>query len=264
MAPSTDLRLCIDRVVPDKYQPARAAARQALEELADRVDKDDVIDASQVISPARMAIVTLKKWSRLTNGNSLRCRFLDGSSTQQRRVAEQAKRWETYISISLDFGDDPDSEIRVSFEADPGSWSAVGTDALLEQYFPKFQPTMNFGWLRDDTDDTEYERVVVHEFGHALGCIHEHQSPGVNFKWNEPEVYRVFSGPPNYWSRAQIKHNILDRYSTTQTQFTDFDPASIMLYAFPGSLFASGQGTHSNTQLSDTDEKFITQMYPKP
>ncbi len=27
---------------------------------------------------------------------------------------------------------------------------------------------MNFGWLEDDTDDEEYRRVVLHEFGHAL------------------------------------------------------------------------------------------------
>lgn len=33
---------------------------------------------------------------------------------------------------------------------------------------------MHFGWLRDDTDDVEWRRVVVHEFGHALGAIHEH------------------------------------------------------------------------------------------
>jgi hypothetical protein len=269
VAPTSDMRLCIDRLVRDRYQPARAAARQALEELADQVAEGEVaggevIDASQVIPPARLALITLKKWSQLPNGNTLRCRFLDGSSIQQQKVEAEAKRWEPYVNISFEFGDDPDSEIRISFEADPGSWSAVGTDALIEQYFPKFQPTMNFGWLHDDTNDMEYERVVVHEFGHALGCIHEHQSPAADLKWNEPEVYRVFSGPPNYWTPAQIKHNIIDKYSAGQTQFTQFDPDSIMLYPFPGTLFVGGKGTHSNTELSATDERFITQLYPKP
>ena len=34
-------------------------------------------------------------------------------------------------------------DARVSFQADPGSWSAVGRDALNAAYFPLHQPTMN-------------------------------------------------------------------------------------------------------------------------
>jgi hypothetical protein len=137
----------------------------------------------------------------------------------------------------------------------------VGTDALVEKYFPKFQPTMNFGWLKADTDDQEYERVVVHEFGHALGLIHEHQNPKAKLKWNKPEVYRVFSGSPNFWSKEEIDHNILSKYSPAGIQNTNFDEDSIMLYMFPGSLFLNGVGTKSNTKLSKHDKEFIGQQY---
>jgi len=44
---------------------------------------------------------------------------------------------------------------------------------------------MNYGWLRDDTQDEEYSRVVLHEFGHALGCIHEHQQPKFGRVWDK-------------------------------------------------------------------------------
>ncbi len=154
------------------------------------------------------------------------------------------------------------AEIRISFSADDGSWSALGTDALITRFFPPFQPTMNYGWLEDDSADDEYERVVVHEFGHALGAIHEHQSPEATLDWNEAEVFRVFHGPPNFWDRAAIDHNILRRYSREHTNSSTFDPDSIMLYAFPGELFKSGNGTRANRKLSAKDKKFIGQMYP--
>ena len=85
------------------------------------------------------------------------------------------------------------AEIRVSFYADDGSWSAVGHDALNQSYFPPHQPTMKDGWLRDDTDDEEYQRVVLHEFGHALG-MRERQSPTFDREWDLAAVLEVTPG----------------------------------------------------------------------
>jgi len=104
---------------------------------------------------------------------------------------------------------------------------------------------------------------VVHEFGHSLGCIHEHQSPKAHLDWNKQQVYAAFSGPPNYWSKADIDHNILQKYSQKGMAETAFDEASIMLYQFDGSLFKNGKATPLNFHLSDHDKAFIAQMYPK-
>ena len=52
---------------------------------------------------------------------------------------------------------------------------------------------MNYGWFDSETTDDEYRRVVLHEFGHALGLAHEHQSPGVAIPWNEQKVYDLLS-----------------------------------------------------------------------
>jgi hypothetical protein len=122
---------------------------------------------------------------------------------------------------------------------------------------------MNFGWLADDTDDTEYRRVVVHEFGHALAAIHEHQNPRGGLKWNVQAVYKTFSGPPNNWSKEAIDFNILQKYSIDQLNATEFDMDSIMLYSFPPELLKGGKGTPENTDLSAGDKKFIAKMYPK-
>jgi Matrixin len=260
VAAATPLQLCYDRVIPEEYAPARTALERAMAEgNVLSAAQTPQIDASTVASPAFLAVVVMKMWE---NGRELKCRFLDGSATQRRRVEEKAHLWEKHANIKFKFVRSGTAEIRISFRADPGSWSALGTDALIERYFPRYQPTMNFGWLDDDTVDEEYERVVVHEFGHALGCIHEHQNPQASLKWNTREVYRVFSGPPNYWTKEQIDHNVLARYKRTQTNSSRYDGDSIMLYEFPDRLFTDGKGTKRNMRLSRTDKSFIKSVYP--
>jgi hypothetical protein len=286
MAKPTSLpHICIDRIVPDNYHPARAVAHKAAlsryvatvqkkaeQELKGKIAQEAFgprvaalqklpnLSATDPVNVARMALIDQKKWE---DGFTLRCKFLDGDSTQRDTAQEKAKIWEQYANVKIQFGDDSDAEIRISFQADSGSWSAIGTDCMISTYFPSYQPTMNFGWLRDDTPDDEWERVVVHEFGHALGCIHEHQSPTEKLKWDEGAVYEAFSGPPNYWSKQEIDHNILEKYSPEGISATRFDRDSIMLYQFDASLFKDHKGTSLNTHLSDQDKQMIGRMYPK-
>ena len=278
---STHPKICFDRIVPPQDQPdggkAHAAAMSAYNEQVKQklqaggiptgahITHEDAgklppLDASDPIHATRMALINLKKWD---NGYKLRCRFLDGSATQKKKVEEKAHIWEQYANLKVVFGNDPHSEVRISFVADPGSWSAVGKDCLVTKYFPKDQPTMNYGWLDDNTDDTEYERVVVHEFGHAIGCIHEHQSPKEKLNWDTAAVYKAFSGPPNNWSKADIDSNILQKYSPKGISATIFDKDSIMLYQFDASLFTYHKPTPLNTKLSKKDEAMIGKMYPK-
>lgn len=259
VAEEPPVKICFERIIPDDVDPEQAVRRTLRETMVAHAGR--TLNADEVGHIARMALVNSKKWAK---GITVRCRFLDGSSKMQKKVQDVAHQWEKYANVRLKFVTSGQAEVRISFFADAGSWSAVGRDALNTAYFPVHQPTMNYGWLRDGTKDDEYSRVVLHEFGHALGCIHEHQSPKFDRIWNQQAVMRYFQGPPNFWSADEIRSNVLAKYSPTGISATQFDSKSIMLYSFDGALFADGRGpTNTNTKLSDSDTTMIKSMYPK-
>ena len=246
-------KACIDRV-PTPEQLIQAADLAVTENPANV----PIVTVHGVAPPTRqeLAGVTGKRWQ---NGKNLRVRFLDGSASVQQRVEDHAKRWCDHANVTIEFGTDPDAEIRISF-AQEGSWSYIGTVALA---IDPAEPTMNFGWLEENTPDAEYERVVVHEFGHALFCIHEHQNPSTNIPWDKDAVYAYYMGPPNNWTKDQVDQNLFARYSTDITQFSQFDPKSIMLYPIPNEFTIGDFEVGFNTTLSDTDKSFIATVYPK-
>lgn len=153
------------------------------------------------------------------------------------------------LGIPLRFTDDPFANIKISFDTEGGAWSLVGTDCLNSN-----TATMNFGWLDVAT--------VIHEFGHALGLIHEHQNPrGEPVDWNVPVVHR-WANTTQGWDPDTTNRNIIDRYKLEQTNGSDYDPDSIMLYFFPKELVNSGEGTDGNRRLSWTDLVYISKTYP--
>jgi hypothetical protein len=236
--------ICFERIVPLEY--ASIAREKAIAENPANA------------SPFEAAAVRSKLWRP---GRVLRVAFLDGVPEVQAKVRRYANEWTRYANIDFRFGDDADAEIRISF-TQRGSWSALGTDALVEELFPKHTATMNYGWLTVDSTEAQYSRVVLHEFGHALGMIHEHQSPAEGIAWNKANVINDLSGPPNFWNEATIAFNVFDRYEATQTQFTAFDPESIMLYAFPKHWTLDGREFTQSSTLSETDKEFIRARYP--
>jgi len=101
---------------------------------------------------------------------------------------------------------------------------------------------------------------VLHEFGHALGLVHEHQNPAATIHWNMDAVYDYYQRT-QHWSRAETYANVIQKYSGSETNHTVYDPQSIMEYSIPSELTTDGFSVGWNTGLSDLDETFIAQLY---
>ena len=254
------IHMCCDRILTgaEKIKAMQAAFQESGKNRPpEPSNKRKLFGASSMAAPAKMALEAGKKWS---DGKKLGVYFMDGSAIQKVRVKAQAIKWCKFANVSFDFAvSKASAQIRISFVADDGSWSYIGTDCLG---INKTKPTMNFGWLKDDSPDQEYERVVVHEFGHALGAIHEHQNPKGGIQWNLPAVYAYFAGPPNFWSKDETDVNVVSKYSVDQLNASKYDPDSIMLYQFDGALIKGGVATKFNTRMSVGDKRFIRKQYP--
>ena len=120
---------------------------------------------------------------------------------------------------------------------------------------------MQLGGFTAAAGDLELRRTVLHEFGHAIGCIHEQASPAAAIPWNEPRVYEFYREWQR-WDDDTIYRNVLQRYSAAETLYSNFDPASIMQYPVPAHLTRNGYEIGWNTELSAGDKSFIARMYP--
>lgn len=223
-------KICYDRILPrDLNRPQR----------------------TRMVGGRQRAISLIgKQW---INGSTIRIRFMDGTSDQQQMVRDFAPEWTQHANLDFEFTDNPRAEIRVTFDPNDGAWSYVGTD---NSQIPLHAATLNLGW--------QDQGVILHEFGHMIGLSHEHQNPAGGIQWNESAVIADLAGPPNFWDEATVRRNVLDKYRADQVHGTDFDPQSVMLYAFPDSWTTNMGGTTENDGLSDQDRAFVAsaEMYP--
>jgi hypothetical protein len=122
---------------------------------------------------------------------------------------------------------------------------------------------MIFGGFTNDMNPLELGRVVIHEFGHALGCVHEQASPPASIPWDKAKVYAWYKSRIG-WDKATVDHNVLKRYGKSEVVFTEqHDPESIMQYPVPNELTVGDYEIGWNTELSETDQVFIAKMYPR-
>jgi hypothetical protein len=168
--------------------------------------------------------------------------------------------WTTYTGIEFVMAHGlNDSDIRISFEED-GHWSYIGTQA--EQGFLTGKATMNFDPMdfRGINDKTRYS-IMLHEIGHSIGLIHEHQKETSPIIWNKAKIYndcqRIYG-----WDKVEVDHNIFNKFNSNDLFYSkEFDRNSIMIYAIPNGWSSNYQINEMNNELSELDKRFARAFY---
>lgn len=238
------------------------AARIAVQERASNGFLNSLATADATKAPEgadvlSAVLLTDKKWPV---GRKITIGFLDGSKALQAKVKAVANEWMEIVNLVFVWVEDGGTaDIRITFTRG-GSWSYLGTDNLTIR---KPNPTMQYGWLTETSNQDEINRVVRHEFGHMLALGHEQAHPKGAIPWNKPVVYDYYRRT-NGWDKAQVDSQVFKLYAADQTNFSAYDKLSIMHYSIPAELLLdASRAVPWNTNFSATDITHMRNMYPK-
>ncbi|NYF89923.1 M12 family metallopeptidase [Tunturiibacter empetritectus] len=212
----------------------------------------------RAISPSiQQGVMKPELWPQ---GSTIKVAFLSGDPTVRERIKQSAMKWTDYVNVKFNFVDDPtQASIRIGVDGNGRSESEIGNDALQ---IDGTKETMHFGWLTTFSSQADYDSVVLHEFGHALGLVHEHQLPNTGIIWNKPYVYQYCKTQWG-WTTDDVDQNIFNQYTPKQLIFTRMDTSSIMIYSFPSEWTQNNISAPWTYQLSDGDKQFMALQYPK-
>jgi hypothetical protein len=241
----SNLPVCTELIMPD----IQLASGFAYAENPKNRPVDPRIENAEAIS------LFEKKWH--PNRRILEVDFVSQPSFID-KVIKYAKIWEEYMGLQFRFGR---GEPKILIAFDPGgSWSFVGTDSIY--YARNGRPSMNFGWFTDSTNDTEFQRTTLHEFGHALSLVHEHQHPTGNISWKKEAVYSYYQSFG--WDKSKVDQNIFQKYSRSQVNGSNYNTSSIMHYPILSELVSNQKDVVDwNNELSDEDKDVVAFLYPK-
>jgi len=190
-------------------------------------------------------------------GTRLRVTFLDGDVVTRDFVMNVAKEWLVGLNLSMTASSDATAEVRVTF-AGNGVWSKIGRTA---QSVAVGQPTMGLAGLLTTSDASLRRAYVLHEFGHALGALHEHQRRDAPLTWKRDVVHAYYLNLYG-WSGAQVDAQVILPFQHQDVASSPkFDRMSVMMYPVHKEFTEEGFVQSWNSQLTTWDRTIVASLY---
>lgn len=221
--------------------------------------------------PDEYVVVLANRWSL---GQPIHVCFYGGNTSLRMRILVVAAEWFQHANLQFDptklrdCSPGDTSEIRIGF-SEPGYWSYIGTDSLDPYLVRNNLASMNFaGFDFQPIDEPRFTAVVLHEFGHALGFHHEHQSPGTacdaEYDWDK--LYAWYDAQYR-WPKKMVDDNVRQLLTDVSAyEWSTRDSKSIMVYKSDVRFLLKGQTSKCNFQeniaLSDFDREGARRSYP--
>lgn len=199
-------------------------------------------------------------------GASLNVWFLDGEPFVHQLVASTATQWSRYGNIRLNFSNERPqhgSHIRISFKGYDGSSLGAHNDLTSDA------PTMQLPSVADSKLSLEYKkRIILHEFGHALGFEHEFRHP----HWPYGDAWLLYQAEQCQQLLAgyvaedlqEVRCNKVNQTLSADTALVlPFDEHSIMNYPIAAEWLENReQDIEVAMTLSQWDKTAMTLAYP--
>lgn len=210
------------------------------------------------------------------NGQTIQVAFLNYHDNKYKKAIEDIARiYENYANIKFEFSESAFAHM----ESGTGGYAHIWIDHDQSKFPSSYvgrrflskkssSSTMNlpltnqFSRIKsfDDSDRSyrNFKRIVLHEFGHALGLKHEHQNPNAEICWNENEMEK-------YCLENGINcRNYLPFENIASYRYSIYDRNSVMHYQINSEPTFCDYKSPFTYDLSTLDKRWINIMYPFP
>lgn len=217
-----------------------------------------LVSLEGVYTPQEVRTVWSKhKWDPPVS--PLRVWFMDVTDEALKsKTLHVANEWQPYSGILFAAAGSAEmSDIRIAFRRPTtGFTSAIGIQAIR---YDKETPTMYLEDL-DKHNEKDFRRVVLHEFGHALGLRHELQHPGATIQWDTVKALKYFREHYGF-SEPQAMKFIFSKATVGPGEV--YDDRSIMIYAVPAFITKNNVGITWPEKLSEQDKIQMKRFYKR-